>query len=257
VAAPLVERLSGVVVFSEDDRVADYEGVRRTILRWQRWPVRQWWRRLAAPDPAAQQQQPEPEAEVEPVGVLAPRELSSLGEEQDTPLLPASERQRWEMSVLQVRMRLVFLGFSVLAIENHHLPRQAQGKHKEMERRGVFSQIAQSSHASHMRVFPREYEVRPRNHNSMVLWHYLCNALLCYQREVFPATIGWTMWSLALTESVNMIRLGRGRSDWIGWLGASLTTGPYLGVQDCRNESRDSQACSSKGWVVCKHCNWN
>ena len=110
-AAPLVERLSGVVVFSEDDRVADYEGVRRTILRWQRWPVRQWWRRLAAPDPAAQQQQQEPEAEVEPVGVLAPRELSSLGEEQDTPLLPASERQRWEMSVLQVGMRFVSLGF--------------------------------------------------------------------------------------------------------------------------------------------------
>lgn len=113
-AAPLVERLSGVVVFSEDDRVADYEGVRRTILRWQRWPVRQWWRRLAAPDPAAQQQQPEPEAEVEPVGVLAPRELSSLGEEQDTPLLPASERQRWEMSVLQVGMRFVSLDFLLL-----------------------------------------------------------------------------------------------------------------------------------------------
>ena len=31
-----------------------------------------------------------------------------------------------------------------------------------------------------------------------------------------------------------MIRLGRGRSDWIGWSGASSTTGPYLGVQDCR-----------------------
>jgi hypothetical protein len=70
VAAPLVERLSGVVVFSEDDRVADYEGVRRTILRWQRWPVRQWWRRLAAPDPAAQQP-PEPEAEVEKTVFLA------------------------------------------------------------------------------------------------------------------------------------------------------------------------------------------
>ena len=51
---------------------------------------------------------------MEPVGVLAPRELSSLGEEQDTPLLLASERQRWEMSVLQVRMRFVSLDFLVL-----------------------------------------------------------------------------------------------------------------------------------------------
>eukprot|EP01044_Picomonas_judraskeda_P013942 COSAG03_NODE_2166_length_3058_cov_2.085502_2_plen_353_part_00 len=54
-----------------------------------------------------------------PVEVLS-RDVSSLGKETETPALPASERQRWEMSVLQ---------------------------------------IAESSHASHMRVYPHEYEV--------------------------------------------------------------------------------------------------
>ena len=35
---------SGVVVFSEDDRVADYRNIRSTLEAWRRWPVRQWWR---------------------------------------------------------------------------------------------------------------------------------------------------------------------------------------------------------------------
>jgi hypothetical protein len=118
VAAPLVERLSGVVVFSEDDRVANFGNVRRTILRWQRWPVRQWWHRLKSG--AASKTRNETVAEPQPVGVLLSRDVSSLGVEREMPALPASERQRWEMSVLQ---------------------------------------IEQSSHASHMRVYPHEYEV--------------------------------------------------------------------------------------------------
>ena len=133
VAAPLVERLSGVVVFSEDDRVANFANVRRTILRWQRWPVRQWWHHLKKEDDlqVTEEQAIEKKmrqqdsgtagtASENPVGVLSSRDISSLGEETKTPALPTSERQRWEMSVLQ---------------------------------------ISESSHASHMRVYPDEYEV--------------------------------------------------------------------------------------------------
>ena len=126
VAAPLVERLSGVVVFSEDDRVANFRNVRRTILRWQRWPVRQWWRHLNATEGGETERNRRQRdrgtagtASENPVEVLS-RDVSSLGKETETPALPASERQRWEMSVLQ---------------------------------------IAESSHASHMRVYPHEYEV--------------------------------------------------------------------------------------------------
>lgn len=118
VAAPLVERLSGVVVFSEDDRVANFGNIRRTILRWQRWPVRQWWHHLKKGDMS--ETRDNTPAERQPVGTLLPRDVSSLGIEREMPTLPPSERQRWEMSVLQ---------------------------------------IEQSSHASHMRVYPHEYEV--------------------------------------------------------------------------------------------------
>eukprot|EP01043_Picozoa_sp_COSAG02_P039132 COSAG02_NODE_3068_length_7430_cov_2.999864_2_plen_399_part_00 len=118
VAAPLVERLSGVVVFSEDDRVANFGNVRRTILRWQRWPVRQWWHHLKGE--GTSKTRGNTRAERQPVGTLLSRDVSSLGVEREMPALAASERQRWEMSVLQ---------------------------------------IEQSSHASHMRVYPHEYEV--------------------------------------------------------------------------------------------------
>ena len=80
-AGGLAERLLGVVVFSEDDRVADADGVRRTLEGWAAMGlgVRQAWTRIG----------PEPDGSDAPL--VDEAELAS-----------PSDAAGWEMAVLQL-----------------------------------------------------------------------------------------------------------------------------------------------------------
>lgn len=94
--------LSGVVVFSEDDRVAAFSRIQRTLELWRMWPVRQWWKRMAREDKDDTEENGGGESAVAHPNHAV--HLKQLGTEMPSTPLGLSiggQEQQWLMAVLQ------------------------------------------------------------------------------------------------------------------------------------------------------------